>query len=79
MAVGRNKGSVFLAVGGLLAMNYWLAVVRPRRQVCAPGEVCHVESPAMRVNRLMFWLSVSIYVAAVTLSYGALWWVRMQP
>jgi hypothetical protein len=78
MAVGRHKGIVFLAVGVLLAVNYWLAIVRPRAQVCAPGEACHADSPAMRINRALFWLSVIIYVTAVSVTYGALWWVRMQ-
>ena len=34
---------------------------------CAPGEVCHVDSPAMRLNRVLFWVSVVIYAGAVTL------------
>jgi hypothetical protein len=78
MVIGQHKNRVFLLVGVLLAVNYWIAVVRPRRNDCAPGEVCHVDSPAMRVNRKLFWLSVIIYVIAVTLTYAAIWWVRMQ-
>ena len=46
---------------------------------CAPGEVCHVDSPAMRVNRVLFWVSVVIYAGAVTFTYAVLWCVRMQP
>ena len=79
MEIGRHKTAVFVAVGALLAVNYRLAIVRPRRMNCAPGEVCHVASPAMRVNRLLFWVSVAIYAGAVTFTYAALWWVRMQP
>jgi hypothetical protein len=78
MAVGRHKGRVFLAVGGLLIVNYWLAVLRPQRTNCAPGDVCHVDSRAMRLNRVMFWISVSIYAGAVIFTYAALWWVRSQ-
>ena len=78
MVIGRHKGSVFLGVGAMLALNYWLAVVRPRRTDCAPGEVCHVDSPAMRFSRRMYWASVAIYAAAVTFTYAALWWVRMH-
>jgi hypothetical protein len=48
MTISRHKTVVFVGVGPLLAFNYWLAVVRPRRMDCAPGEVCHVDSPAMR-------------------------------
>ena len=78
MEIGRHKTAVFVAVGALLAVNYWLAVVRPRQMHCAPGDVCHVDSPAMRVNRALFWVSVVIYAGAVTFTYAAIWWVRMQ-
>jgi hypothetical protein len=78
IAVGRHKTAVFVAVGVMLAVNYWLAIVRPRQMDCAPGELCHVDSPAMRVNRLMFWTSVVIWAGAVTFTYVALWWVRLQ-
>ena len=78
IAVGRHKGAVFAAVGWLLAINYWLAIVRPRRMDCAPGEVCHIDSPAMRVSRILFWTSVAIWAGAVALAYSAPWWVRLQ-
>lgn len=77
-AVGRHKGEVFLLVGGLLTVNYWLAIVRPRSVNCRPGEMCHVDSPAMRSSRVMFWMSVVIYVGAVFITYAALWWVRRE-
>ena len=76
--IGQRKSIVFPAVALLLAFNYWIAIVRPRNADCAPGEVCHVDSPAMRFNRKLFWFSVAIYVVAVTATYSALWWVRMQ-
>lgn len=76
--ISRYKGPVFAGVGALLLFNYWLAVVRPRRMNCAPGDVCHIDSPAMRFNRKLFWFSVVIYASAVTLTYAALWWVRSQ-
>jgi hypothetical protein len=78
MAVGRQKSLIFPAVGVLLAFNYWLAVVRPRRLDCPPGDVCHVDSPMSRFNRTMFWISLWIYAVAVTLTYGAEWWVARQ-
>jgi hypothetical protein len=78
MQVGRHKTAIFVAVGALLCLNYWLAVVRPRQMNCAPGEICHVDSRAMRVNRGLFWVSVAIYAGAVSFTYAALWWVRMQ-
>jgi hypothetical protein len=61
---------VFALSGGLLALNYWLVVVRPRR--CAPGEVCHVDSPLMRFNRRIFWFSVAIYLIALAVTFGSL-------
>ena len=78
MVISRHKNIVFPAVGVLLLFNYWLAVVRPRQASCAPGEVCHVDSPAMRFNRKLLWLSVTIYTLAVVATYAALWSVRMQ-
>jgi hypothetical protein len=76
--IGRHKAAVFAAVGVLLAVNYWLAIVRPRQMDCAPGEICHVDSPAMRVNRIMFWTSAAIWAGAVAVAYSAPWWVRLQ-
>ena len=78
MTIGRHKTAVFTAVGVMLAVNYWLAIVRPRRLDCAPGDVCHIDSPAMRVSRIMFWMSVVIWAGAVTFTYAGLWWVRLQ-
>lgn len=78
MAVGRQKSLIFPAVGALLAFNYWLAVVRPPRLDCQPGDVCHVDSPMSRFNRTTFWISLWIYVIAVTLTYGAQRWVERQ-
>jgi hypothetical protein len=75
-SIGRHKTGVFLAVGVLLAFNYWIAIARPKRQACLPGEVCHIDSPAMRANRWLFWASVAIFVIAVVVTYGALWWLR---
>jgi mercuric ion transport protein len=77
--VGRHKSPVFAAVGGLLLINYWLAVVRPQQMNCAPGEVCHIDSRTLRVSRALFWASVAIYAGAVTFTYAADWWVRVQP
>jgi hypothetical protein len=56
--------------GTLLALNYWLVIVRPRR--CAPGEVCHVDSPLMRWNRRMWWVSAAVYAIALAITYGSL-------
>ena len=76
--IGRHKATVFAAAGVLLAVNYWLAIVRPRRMECAPGEVCHVDSPSMRLTRRLFWASLAIWTAAVVSTYGAIAWVRLQ-
>lgn len=70
-AVGRMKDVIFPVVGVLLAFNYWMVIVRPRHLDCAPGDVCHVDSRTSRLNRGLFWASVSIYVGAVVVTYGA--------
>jgi hypothetical protein len=67
--LSRQKVSVFAVSALLLSLNCWLVVVRPRG--CAPGELCHVDSPMMRWNRRLFWLSASIYVLAVILTFGS--------
>jgi hypothetical protein len=72
------KDVIFPAVGVLLAFNYWLVVVRPRKMDCAPGDVCHIDSRTSRVNRGLFWTSVSIYGVAVIATYGAQLWLRSQ-
>ena len=69
VTVSRHKNLVFAVSGLLLAVNYWLVVVRPRR--CAPGELCHVDSPTMRLNRWLFWLSVGIYAMAGVLTFAS--------
>ena len=75
VAVGRQKAIIFPVVGVLLAFNYWLAIVRPRTLDCAPGDICHIDSPASRLNRAMFWTSLAIYLIAVGATYGAEWWM----
>lgn len=74
-AVGRYKAVIFPAVGVLLAFDYWMAIVRPRQLDCAPGEICHIDSPISKFNRVMFWTSVGIYVVAIIGTYGAEWWI----
>jgi len=61
---------VFGAAGLLMALNYWLVVIRPRR--CAPGEICHMDSPLMRWNRRLYWISAVVFVSALVLTYGSL-------
>jgi hypothetical protein len=68
--VSRHKELVFALSGLLMALNYWLVVVRPR--ACAPGDLCHVDSPLMRWNRRVFWLSAGIYFVALAVTYGSL-------
>jgi hypothetical protein len=68
--ISRHKALVFGGSGLLLALNYWLVVVRPQR--CEPGELCHVDTPMMRWNRRIFWTSVAVYGAALAVTYGGL-------
>ena len=69
-AIGHYKPWLFGGSAALLALNYWLVVVRPRR--CAPGELCHVDTPFMRFNRRLYWVSVTIFLVAVGVTYGGL-------
>jgi hypothetical protein len=68
--VGHYKPLLFSGSALLLALNYWLVVVRPRR--CAPGELCHVDTPFMRFNRRLYWISLALYVVAAVITYGGL-------
>ena len=68
--ISRHKNLLFSVSGALLALNYWLVVVRPRR--CAPGELCHMDNPMMRLNRRVWWASAAVYVIALALTYGSL-------
>lgn len=72
--VSRYKPLLFGGSAGLLALNYWLVVVRPRR--CAPGELCHMDTPFMRFNRRLYWMSLAVYVVAVAITYGGLLVIR---
>jgi len=68
-ALGRYKAVLFGVSGTLLTLNYWLVVVRPRQ--CAPGELCHVDTPFMRFNRRVYWTSVGIFAVAFVITYGS--------
>ena len=76
MDIGHHKTGVFVAVGIMLGINYWMAIVRPRRMNCAPGDLCHIDSAASRWNRTLFWISVVIYAGAVLFTCATLWWIR---
>jgi hypothetical protein len=65
----RYKPAMFAASGVVLALNYWLVVVRPR--ACAPGEFCHIDTPFMRFNRRLYWASVALFLASLVLTYGS--------
>jgi hypothetical protein len=66
----RYKAAMFAGSAGVLALNYWLVVVRPRQ--CAPGELCHVDTPFMRFNRRLYWMSAALLVVALIVTYGSL-------
>jgi hypothetical protein len=61
---------LFSVSGGLLALNYWIVVVRPRE--CAPGELCHIDSPFMQFNRRLYWISLALFMVALVVTYGSL-------
>ena len=72
--IGRHKALLFGVSGVLLVLNYWLVVVRPR--ACEPGTLCHMDTPFMRFNRRLYWVSLAIYVGAVAITYGGIAVVR---
>lgn len=65
----RYKAAMFGVSAAALALNYWVVVVRPRR--CAPGELCHMDTPFMRFNRRIYWISVGLFLVAFVLTYGS--------
>ena len=73
-AVGRHKLLFFSGAAVLLVLNYWLVVVRPR--MCEPGELCHMDTPFMRFNRRLYWITVAMYGVAVAITYGGLLVIR---
>jgi hypothetical protein len=66
----RNRPLLFGVSGVVLALNYWMVVVRPRQ--CAPGELCHIDSPFMRFNRRLYWISLALFGVALVVTYGSL-------
>ena len=70
VVLARHRLVLFSVSAGLLALNYWMVVVRPRE--CAPGELCHIESPFMRFNRRLYWISLALFVLALVVTYGSL-------
>ncbi len=67
--LGRHRLLLFSVSAAVLALNYWMVVVRPRK--CAPGELCHIDSPFMRFNRRLYWTSVALFVTALVVTYGS--------
>ena len=70
VVLAQHRTLLFSVAGGLLALNYWMVCVRPHR--CAPGELCHIDSPFMRLNRRLYWISVALFVVALVVTYGSL-------
>ena len=64
------KPVLFAGSAVMLALDYWLVVVRPR--ACAPGELCHMDTPFMRFNRRLYWISVALFAVALAVTYGSL-------
>jgi len=66
----RHRPVLFGVSAALLALNYWMVVVRPRQ--CAPGEFCHIDSSFMRFNRRLYWISLALFAVALVVTYGSL-------
>jgi len=65
----RHRAVLFGASGALLALNHWIVLVRSRH--CAPGQMCHIDSPFMRFNRGLYWLSLALFAMALVVTYGS--------
>ena len=72
----QYKALMFVASGAVLAINYWIVVVRPRQ--CAPGELCHMDTPFMRLNRRVYLFSLALFVVAIVLTYGSAFMLRQS-
>jgi hypothetical protein len=70
VSLERHRLVLFSVSGMLLALNYWMVVVRPRQ--CAPGELCHIDTPFMRFNRRLYWMSLALFAVALIVTYGSL-------
>jgi len=73
----RHRPVLFGVSAVLLALNYWMVFARSRQ--CAPGEVCHIDSPFMRLNRRLYWLSLALLVTALVVTYGTVLVIKWMP
>ena len=64
-----HKLVAFTIVGVLLSANYYLMYSYIPSKECAPGEVCHVDSPSSRLGRKVLWASVGVYTASLFVTY----------
>lgn len=71
VTLSRHKEWVFVAVGILLAMNYW-ALYYARTAACQPGGACHPSRPLGRWLRRVYWASVGLYGLGFTAAYLSL-------
>ena len=65
----RYRLVLFSVSAALLALNYWMVSVRPRR--CKPGELCHIDSPFMRCNWRLYLISAALFAVALVVTYGS--------
>ena len=70
VSLERHRPVLFSVSGGILLLNYWVVVVRPRR--CAPGQPCHIDTPFMRLNRRLYRISLALFTLALVVTYGTL-------
>jgi hypothetical protein len=38
--------------------------------------MCHIDSPLMRFNRAIFWVSAAVYASALALTYGSAFYLE---
>ena len=71
VVLSRNKESVFLLAGLMLATDYWV-LYRSKGVACQPGGVCHIAHPFGRWMRRVFWGSVALYAVGIGAAYLSL-------
>ena len=64
-----HKAATFVIVGGLLGLNYYLLYRYIPAKMCAPGEVCHIDSRPSRLGRWMLSVSIGLYAVSLFAAY----------
>lgn len=67
--ISKHKSWFFLGTALTLSLNYLFVFYLPARRQCREGKICHIGSTVSRVNRWIFWISVGLYLVALSATY----------